>query len=52
MSFVFLRFLDFLAEWASTGRFPRDELRVRWWIAVPGIAIFAALAVALIIASV
>ncbi|HEU4736761.1 MAG TPA: hypothetical protein VFS48_07025 [Solirubrobacterales bacterium] len=52
MGFVFLRFLDNLMEWAATGRFPREELRIRWWIAVPGIAVLTTLVVALIIASV
>jgi hypothetical protein len=52
MFFVFLRFLDNLIEWASTGQFPREELRIRWWIAVPGIAIVVILVVALIIAGI
>jgi hypothetical protein len=29
------RLLDVLDTWLRTGRFPREELRVRWSIAVP-----------------
>lgn len=50
MLLVFFRFLDNLDEWAATGRFPREELVVRWWIAAPGIVVLLPLVVALILA--
>jgi hypothetical protein len=48
---VLARFLENLDEWVATGRFPREELGIRWWIAVPGTVVLLALAVALILAS-
>jgi hypothetical protein len=29
-------FIEFIAKWIREGRFPREELRIRWWIAVIG----------------
>jgi hypothetical protein len=48
MDFVFI---EFIAKWIREGRFPREELRIRWWIAALGIVVLLALAVALLIAS-
>ena len=47
MDFVIV---EFLAKWIRERRFPREELRVRWWIAVLGGLVALALAVALLIA--
>jgi len=52
MFFVVVRFMENLAEWASTGRFPREELQIRWWIAALGIAVLLTLAVGLLVKSV
>jgi hypothetical protein len=41
---------EFFVKWIREGRFPREELRVRWWIAFLGAVVFGALAVALLIA--
>jgi hypothetical protein len=51
MYFVFIRFLDTLAEWIETGRYPREELRIRWWIAALGVVVILPLLVALVIAA-
>lgn len=50
MFLVLTRFFENLLDWAATGRFPREELRVRWWIAVPGILVLTTLIAALIVA--
>lgn len=47
MTYVFLRFIE---KWLEEGRFPREELRARWWILALGGVVLAALAVALVIA--
>ncbi len=47
MTYVFLRFIE---KWLEQGRFPREELRARWWIATLGIIVLLALAIALLIA--
>jgi hypothetical protein len=49
MDFVFI---EFFAKWISEGRFPREELRIRWWIASLGGLVTLALLVALLVASV
>ncbi len=49
MLYVFLEFLD---KWMDEGRIPREELRIRWWIAGLGGLGALSLAVALLIASV
>jgi hypothetical protein len=49
MDFVFI---EFFAKWISEGRFPREELRIRWWIAALGGLVALALLVALLVASV
>ncbi|MGN6557498.1 MAG: hypothetical protein ACTHLH_05755 [Solirubrobacterales bacterium] len=41
---------EFINKWIEGGRFPREELRIRWWIAVPGLLVLLALAAALVIA--
>ncbi len=43
-------FLEFFAKWIDEGRFPREELRIRWWIAVPGALVALALLIALAVA--
>jgi hypothetical protein len=48
MDYVFLRFIE---KWLEEGRFPREELRARWWILTLGGIVLAALAVALVIAA-
>jgi hypothetical protein len=48
MDFVFI---EFFAKWIREGRFPREELRVRWWIAALGGLVALALLVALLVAS-
>ena len=47
MDFVLIRFIE---KWVEEGRFPREELRIRWWIAVPGLLVTLTLAVALLVA--
>lgn len=47
MNFVFI---EFIAKWISEGRFPREELRIRWWIATLGGLVALTLLVALLIA--
>lgn len=48
MTYVFLRFIE---KWLEEGRFPRQELRARWWILALGGSVLAALGVALLIAA-
>jgi hypothetical protein len=48
MTYVFLRFIG---KWLEEGRFPREELRARWWILGLGGLVLTILAVALLIAS-
>jgi hypothetical protein len=43
-------FIEFFAKWIREGRFPREELRIRWWIAAPGAFTVLVLGVALLIA--
>lgn len=45
MSYVLI---EFITKWIDEGRFPRGELRIRWWIAVPGLLVVLTLVVALI----
>jgi hypothetical protein len=47
MTYVFLGFIE---KWLEEGRFPREELRGRWWILGLGGIVLTALAVALLIA--
>jgi hypothetical protein len=49
MDFVFF---EFFAKWISERRFPREELRTRWWIAALAALVALALLIALFIASV
>jgi hypothetical protein len=49
MDFVFI---EFFAKWIREGRFPREELRIRWWVAALGGFVALALVVALVAASV
>jgi hypothetical protein len=44
--------VEFISKWISEGRFPREELRIRWWIAALGIIVLLALSGALLIESV
>ena len=48
VTYVFLRFIE---KWVEEGRFPREELRARWWIAGLGGLVLAALAIALLVAA-
>lgn len=50
MDFVFLRFIDAVFEWMTTGRFPREEFRVRTAVLRGLAATLAALAVLTILA--
>lgn len=50
VSLVSYVLIEFIAKWLSEGRFPREELRVRWWIAALGGIVFSAVAIALLIA--
>ncbi|MFI5026146.1 MAG: hypothetical protein ACHQCI_05290 [Solirubrobacterales bacterium] len=47
MTYVFLRFIE---KWLDGGRFPREELRARWWIVGLGGIVLAILAIALLTA--
>lgn len=47
MTYALRRLLE---RWLQEGRFPREELRVRWWIALPGTVVVLGLAVALLLA--
>jgi len=47
MTYAFLRFVE---KWLAEGRFPREELRARWWILGLGGVVLAILAVALLTA--
>jgi len=49
VDYVFIRFIE---KWIEEGRFPREELRARWWIVALGAVVIGGLAVALAIASV
>lgn len=49
MSYVII---EFIAKWLEEGRFPREELRIRWWIAALGTVVFLPLLVVLVIATV
>jgi hypothetical protein len=44
---LFARLLDVIDTWLTTGRFPREELRVRREIAIPFVAVILLLAFAL-----
>jgi len=52
MFLVLTRFFENLVEWATTGRFPREELRIQGWIAALGGLVALALLVALLVGSV
>lgn len=43
---------EFVRKWLETGRFPREELRIRWWIAALGILVIGGLGVALLVVAV
>jgi hypothetical protein len=45
MTHVFLRFIE---KWLEEGRFPREELRGRWWILALGAIALAILGMALV----
>lgn len=47
MTYVFLRFIE---KWLDEGRFPKEELRARWWILGLGGFVAAVLVVALVTA--
>lgn len=47
MTYVFLRFIE---KWLDEGRFPKEELRARWWILGLGGVVAVALVVALLTA--
>jgi hypothetical protein len=47
MTYVFLRFIE---KWLEQGRFPKEELRARWWILVLGGIVLAILGAALVMA--
>jgi hypothetical protein len=48
MTYVLLRFIE---KWLEEGRFPKEELRGRWWILGLGGIVLVILAVALIASS-
>ena len=48
MDFVLIRLIE---KWLDEGRFPREELRIRWWILALGVLVVGALAVALALAA-
>jgi hypothetical protein len=48
VSYVFVRFIE---KWIEEGRFPREELRARWWILALGGIVVAILGVALLLAA-
>lgn len=43
------RLVEFFGTWIFEGRFPREELRVRPWIAIPGVLVVGTLAIALVV---
>lgn len=47
MGLVQFVLIEFLAKWMKEGRFPREELRIRWWVAALGALALAGLLVAL-----
>jgi hypothetical protein len=47
MTYVFLRFIE---KWLDDGRFPRDELKARWWVLGLGAIAVACVAAGLLIA--
>jgi len=48
--FIWTLVLEFFGKWAEEGHFPREELRIRWWIAALGAFVALALLAALLIA--
>jgi hypothetical protein len=46
MAYVLLRFIE---KWLEEGRFPREELRGRWWILASGAMALTILAVAIVL---
>ena len=50
MSFVFFRFLELMNDWLVTGRFPREEFRVRRTFLLVLCAALAGLAVLTLLA--
>jgi hypothetical protein len=49
--FFFGLLIDFFGKWLDEGRFPREEFRIRWWIALLGVLVVGTLAIALIVAA-
>jgi hypothetical protein len=47
MDFVFIQFI---AKWIAEGRFPREELRIRGWLAALGAIVLLGLVAALLLA--
>jgi hypothetical protein len=45
---LFTRFLEVIDTWLTTGRFPREELRVRREIAIPFALVILLLALAFV----
>jgi hypothetical protein len=45
MTYAFLRFIE---KWLDQGRFPKEELRARWWILGLGAVVLASLAAAVV----
>ena len=45
------RLVEFFSDWILEGRFPREELRVRPWIAISGVLVIGTLAIALLVAA-
>ncbi len=48
MTYVLLRFIE---KWLEEGRIPREEFRIRWWIALLGALLVGTLAIALLVAA-
>jgi hypothetical protein len=46
MTYVFLRCIE---KWLDQGRFPKEELRARWWIVGLGAVVLAGLAAAVVV---
>ncbi len=49
--YLFGLVIEFFGKWLEEGRFPREELRIRWWIALLGVLVVGTLAIALILAA-
>lgn len=48
--FIWALVIEFFGKWAEEGRFPREELRIRWWIAAAGAVVLLTLLAALLAA--